>query len=85
VEKYRGKDPTTTNNRQAAPKTNILKPNMKLKVGQVAHRWEGTLGGISLTADCRTRFLNRLATPRGAVSETPDKYTTLPPSAPSIR
>jgi len=51
------KDPTPTNNRQAARKTNILKPNMKLKVGQVVHRWEGTLGGISLTADCRTRFL----------------------------
>jgi hypothetical protein len=46
---------------------------MKLKVGQVVHRWEGTLGGISLTADCRTRFFKRVATPRGAVSETPDK------------
>ena len=67
------KDPTPTNNRQAARKTNILKPNMKLKVGQIAHRLEGTLGGISLTADCRTRFFKRVATPRGAVSETPDK------------
>jgi len=45
---------------------------MKLKVGQVAHRWEGTLGGISLTAGCRTRFLKRVATPIGAVSEIPD-------------
>jgi hypothetical protein len=46
---------------------------MKLKVCQVTHRWEGTLGRISLTADCRTRFLKRVETPRGTVSKIPDK------------